>query len=474
MLLNILPTLILAATITALAAAHPHAGSNPSHQPIRAPATEASITGGAKVCTGPNFTGNCYLALDCVGKCYVWMTTWQWADSFVSDPDFNCYLHSEPYCNGDNVLVPDGGFSDLRAVGWLDRLESFSCLFAYEPVGNAKNGNATAKLPLVVTPIGPGLSAANITHINATSTHHHAAATRDTGGVEKRDPGNVYICSGVGFTGSCSVATTTLGTCFNMLEWRTPVAAFGPDPYATCYIFHGYECDDDVTTGIEYPGLPDVQNDGFPYTIGSWYCEHDGAHLANEDDAVAIGAVHLSTTVVLPAPTAVAIVDTTAQNGTYGNISISARTIRNARRDNPGGCYICSEPNWAGDCGYVVPEITTCYGMWDWDFSAASFGPDQGATCYIFDTANCVAAQGPWISVDYPGLPDVQLDGFPYQILSWYCVYGEEDGGSRVNGDPLAGQQVLSTTVALPPPTGHATRLGGPLPTGNGTGLGEL
>lgn len=50
--------------------------------------------GGAIVCTGPDFTGNCYTAPDCVGHCYVWTATWEWADSFDADSDFRCSLQS--------------------------------------------------------------------------------------------------------------------------------------------------------------------------------------------------------------------------------------------------------------------------------------------------------------------------------------------------------------------------------------------
>lgn len=176
-------------------------------------------------------------------------------------------MSSGPYCDGESILVPEGGFSNLSAVGWLDNMESFYCLFKYDPADNMKYGLATAarlvppvatsKLPLVPIPISdqtrPGLGGVNLAQDNATSSVHITSA-RETGGVEKRTPGSAV------------------------------------DP---------------------------------------------------------------------------------------------PRTTRNIERGIPGGCYICSEPNWGGECEYVHPPMGTCYSMENWPYLAASYGPDQDATCYI-------------------------------------------------------------------------------------------
>ncbi|KAK5123799.1 hypothetical protein LTR85_002435 [Meristemomyces frigidus] len=477
-------------SIVALAVARPQwqGGSDPSHQPNKdGPSPE--IPGSARVCTGPNLSGSCFTAPECVAKCWVWTSTWEWAESFDSDTNVNCYLYSGPECDGDGQLVPDGGYSSLSAVGWLDKMESFQCVFAFRPDGDMKDSHATAaapaspaatsKLPLVMIPIGnqTRLSSTVTSTTQATATPtHHVIPTRDTRDLEKRNAGSVYICTESNIAGACSYVTHEIGTCYSMQDWNPPAAAFGPDLGATCYIFHNYTCDDDITISVVYPGLPDIQNDGYPYTVGSWYCNYSSASR----EPSPVQQTSISATFTVPVPTASAVADTIAEDGTYGvSNSVSARTTAsNVERGIPGGCYICSEPNWGGECDYVYPQIGTCYSMKDWSFDAESYGPDEDATCYIFNSYDCTTTDGGSIPVHYPGLTDVVVDvqanGYPFVLGSWYCLSTllRRDSAPAEVGGTEEEPECCSATVVLASPTTHVARPGGPLPTMSLTGVG--
>ncbi|KAJ7489755.1 hypothetical protein B0H11DRAFT_2229779 [Mycena galericulata] len=51
------------------------------------------------------------------------------------------------------------------------------------------------------------------------------------------NPGGVYICTGLGFTGTCGYAIQPLDVCIDLASpWYDNISSFGPDPGATCFV----------------------------------------------------------------------------------------------------------------------------------------------------------------------------------------------------------------------------------------------
>jgi len=66
----------------------------PNNKTGSAPVTVDPTNGGAYMCTGPNWTGNCFYAEHVIGSCWIWEWTWEWVDSFGPDRDLTCTLYS--------------------------------------------------------------------------------------------------------------------------------------------------------------------------------------------------------------------------------------------------------------------------------------------------------------------------------------------------------------------------------------------
>ena len=82
------------------------------------------------------------------------------------------------------------------------------------------------------------------------------------------------------------------------------------------------------------------------------------------------------------------------------------------------GLYICSEPNWRGECSWSIPEgvkhpdgDNTCQTTPYSGSQIVSFGPDRGVSCRMYGKGGC---QGGSYFIWYPGfysLPQTVPDG---------------------------------------------------------------
>jgi hypothetical protein len=78
-----------------------------------------------------------------------------------------------------------------------------------------------------------------------------------------------------------------------------------------------------------------------------------------------------------------------------------ASTIPLQRRDNPGGIYMCTKPDFGGFCSYAISPWGVCNTInHDWATSQ-SWGPDRGQTCTSFTDADC---KGSWQMWQFPGV----------------------------------------------------------------------
>ncbi|KAJ7150859.1 hypothetical protein C8R43DRAFT_1127784 [Mycena crocata] len=84
------------------------------------------------------------------------------------------------------------------------------------------------------------------------------------------------------------------------------------------------------------------------------------------------------------------------------NLASTTATPQSAQ-GKPGGVFICQDLNWKGLCGYAVQPLNECILLVDpWLKTVSSFGPDPGATCFVFSSGNCDAGQAQW-SFKFPG-----------------------------------------------------------------------
>ncbi|KAJ7149278.1 hypothetical protein C8R43DRAFT_505956 [Mycena crocata] len=115
--------------------------------------------------------------------------------------------------------------------------------------------------------------AENNTTIIAESTSH---------GHVKRTPGNLYLCTDIGFTGYCVLITgASSGHCVNLgPDLNDLVTSFGPDSGQSCSFFLNARCAAgkaaDVVQNIRSPGISDLSQIGFDNTGSSYACIFDG------------------------------------------------------------------------------------------------------------------------------------------------------------------------------------------------------
>lgn len=53
------------------------------------------------------------------------------------------------------------------------------------------------------------------------------------------------------------------------------------------------------------------------------------------------------------------------------------------------GIYICSKPNWGGDCSWILGSLHDCHGLPYPESHWVSFGPDIGLICDLFYDDAC-------------------------------------------------------------------------------------
>ncbi|KAJ7359984.1 hypothetical protein DFH08DRAFT_953071 [Mycena albidolilacea] len=107
--------------------------------------------------------------------------------------------------------------------------------------------------------------------------------------INKRTPGNVRLCTAVGFSGYCVTITGgTDGGCIDLaFDLDNLVSSFGPDPNQSCMVFNAHGCADSGPTPrwagpIVFPGVRDLtqpflspnghQNAAFNDLISSYSC----------------------------------------------------------------------------------------------------------------------------------------------------------------------------------------------------------
>ncbi|KAI4717274.1 hypothetical protein E4T48_06544 [Aureobasidium sp. EXF-10727] len=90
-----------------------------------------------------------------------------------------------------------------------------------------------------------------------------------------RDAGDVYVCTGANFTGSCQYLKQPFDTCVILPETLSKkVSSFGPDEGATCLLMQGSCNDSEPYRSVSYPGISDLRNVTFDDIATSFICLH--------------------------------------------------------------------------------------------------------------------------------------------------------------------------------------------------------
>ena len=173
------------------------------------------------------------------------------------------------------MYVPDEGYHDLGAVGWLNKLESFQCFFAYQPskirINHTSESRPVPKVansltwPFVAMPQSendisePALSNASSTNHTGTdrniTTPPSGYGANDTTSIDRLNTrssdvsAGCYICSETYWTGLCSWVRPQFQQCWSMLNWHAK--SFGPDQGLTCRIFESVPRRDFEIAGLE-------------------------------------------------------------------------------------------------------------------------------------------------------------------------------------------------------------------------------
>ena len=65
----------------------------------------------------------------------------------------------------------------------------------------------------------------------------------------------------------------------------------------------------------------------------------------------------------------------------------AAASIETCKYGNPGAVYVCTGPEFTGNCHYYTPtKQNDCFTMTE---KVRSIGPDKGSYCVLFTTSNC-------------------------------------------------------------------------------------
>ncbi|KAF2000230.1 hypothetical protein P154DRAFT_492300 [Amniculicola lignicola CBS 123094] len=65
-------------------------------------------------------------------------------------------------------------------------------------------------------------------------------------------------------------------------------------------------------------------------------------------------------------------------------------TLTLSKRGLPGAVYICTSPNFTGDCGWIMPSsAATCHIPGTGSQAPQSIGPDPGGVCTLYSSFEC-------------------------------------------------------------------------------------
>ncbi|GME53119.1 allantoate permease [Neofusicoccum parvum] len=109
--------------------------------------------------------------------------------------------------------------------------------------------------------------------------------------LQKRTPGNIYICTGANWTGTCGSKVQPFDTCIKLTApYYHNIGSFGPDAGALCRITYTAEsCTTHGDLFAQYPGIADLYNyNGVDvgHSITSWLCQpkHEAKGKAGSDE----------------------------------------------------------------------------------------------------------------------------------------------------------------------------------------------
>ncbi|KAJ7277980.1 hypothetical protein C8J57DRAFT_1465776 [Mycena rebaudengoi] len=86
-----------------------------------------------------------------------------------------------------------------------------------------------------------------------------------------------------------------------------------------------------------------------------------------------------------------------------------------------GNVTLCDEPNFGGTCIVVHPGIGQCTSIPG--FTAKSFGPDAGLTCFVFNQGSCSGVEVGPITNGHPIPVGFEIVSFKYVIFYWTLCF---------------------------------------------------
>ncbi|KAJ6561958.1 RlpA-like double-psi beta-barrel-protein domain-containing protein-containing protein [Mycena capillaripes] len=97
-----------------------------------------------------------------------------------------------------------------------------------------------------------------------------------TSKIQKRTPGNVFVCEEVNWGGRCSYIQSGLDNCIQLGDdWIWQISSFGPDEGATCFAYDQSDCSDGGSSWtFQSPG--DASGGDWADSISSYKCVSNG------------------------------------------------------------------------------------------------------------------------------------------------------------------------------------------------------
>ncbi|KAH7316984.1 hypothetical protein B0I35DRAFT_461521, partial [Stachybotrys elegans] len=110
-------------------------------------------------------------------------------------------------------------------------------------------------------------------------------------------------------------------------------------------------------------------------------------------------------------------------------------TDHNVERREPGGVYICTNPNWGGQCGWAKQPWDQCIQLdAPWNDAISSIGPDEynALVAYQYQNCNPAGMVSSWYSPGYARLADIgwdnKISSFRVrQVSGPTCSWTEQD-----------------------------------------------
>ncbi|KAJ7460242.1 hypothetical protein FB451DRAFT_1181914 [Mycena latifolia] len=92
---------------------------------------------------------------------------------------------------------------------------------------------------------------------NGTAPLAEIPASARSHDLQKRDAGNVYMCTAANWQQYCVYITdASPGECVNLAaDLNDLVSSFGPDPNQECYMYSGFDCSETFAGPIVAPGF---------------------------------------------------------------------------------------------------------------------------------------------------------------------------------------------------------------------------